>query len=207
MATVRGGITVKPHVQAFADACQEATGVSNFGTYNGHSPPEGPTQALDIFNPDSSAGYALQDRIVAFARANAKRFGVRYIIRREHIWNIERDGEGWRRQRHYADRTADHYDHVHITFYATAAAKPTPGPEPQPRPDIPQGDLAMLTFRYIFDGQDWVFDGPSKLFFQLNDPRQITEVLDKLGVKALGQVSDVTHNRYRELAGAAGFSG
>jgi hypothetical protein len=71
----------------------------------------------------------------------------------------------------------------------------------------PEGDLAMLTFRYIFDGQDWVFDGPSKLFFQCNDTRQITEVLDPLGVKALGQVSDVTHRRYSEVASAAHFSG
>lgn len=71
----------------------------------------------------------------------------------------------------------------------------------------PEGDLAMLTFRYIHGGQDWVFDGPSKLFFQLNDERQITEVLDPLGIKALGKVSDVTHDRYREIASAAGFSG
>lgn len=77
-----------------------------------------------------------------------------------------------------------------------------------PTPDpVPQGDLAMLTFRYIANSQDWVFDGPSKLFFQLNDTRQITEVLDPLGVKALGQVSDVTHKRYSEVAKAAGFSG
>ena len=65
----------------------------------------------------------------------------------------------------------------------------------------------MLTFRYIFDGLDWVFDGPSKLFFQLDDTRQITEVLDPLGVKALGQVSDVTHKRYSTIAANAGFSG
>lgn len=71
----------------------------------------------------------------------------------------------------------------------------------------PEGDLSMLTFRYIFNGLDWVFDGPSKLFFQLDDTRQITEVLDPLGVKALGQVSDVTHRRYSELAATAGFAG
>lgn len=84
----------------------------------------------------------------------------------------------------------------------------TPNPEPQ-------GDLAMLTFRYIAPKLDdpggalldWVFDGPSKLFFQLNDERQITEVLDPLGVKALGRVSDVTHRRYSEVAAAAHFSG
>jgi hypothetical protein len=76
------------------------------------------------------------------------------------------------------------------------------GDDPQP-----QGDLAMLTFRYIANGVDYVFDGPSKLFFNLDDVRQITEVLDPLGIKALGQVSDVTHRRYSDVAAAAGFSG
>ena len=201
VALVRGGIAVKPHVQAFANACQAATGADSYGTYNGHSPPEGPTQALDIFNPDNTAGYALQDRVVEFAQANQKRFGIRYIIRRRQIWNIERAGEGWRSQSATGNRTADHFDHVHITFYATADDV-----EPEPNP-APQGDLNMLTFRYIFDGLDWVFDGPSGLFFQLNDERQITEVLDPLGVKALGKVSEATHRRYSEVAATAGFKG
>jgi hypothetical protein len=97
--------------------------------------------------------------------------------------------------------TQNHFDHVHVSFEATAVSLPEPKPKPQ------EGVLAMLTFRYIFDGQDWVFDGPSKLFFQLNDTRQILEVLDPLGVKALGTVSDATHKRYSEIASAAGFSG
>lgn len=140
VALVRGGITVKPHVQAFADACQAATGATSYGTYHGHSPPEGPTQALDIFNPDNAAGYALQDRIVEFARANHQRFGVRYIIRRCQIWNIERAGEGWRNQAATGNRTADHYDHVHITFYATAAAVPDQPTKPIPKPQPPEED-------------------------------------------------------------------
>ena len=74
-------------------------------------------------------------------------------------------------------------------------------------PPTIKGDLRMLTFRYIFNGQDWVFDGPSKLFFQLNDERQITEVLDPLGVPKLGEVSDATHRRYSEVAQSAGFTG
>ncbi len=65
----------------------------------------------------------------------------------------------------------------------------------------------MLTFRYIYNDLDWVFDGPSALFFQLDDTAQITEVLDPLGVQALGKVSDVTHRRYSEIAAAAGFKG
>ena len=120
MAIIRGGFTVKPHVQALADALEDGLGVESFGTYAGHSPPEGPTQAVDIFTPDNDAGYALQDRICSYLQANVKRFGVRYIIRRHHIWNIERSTEGWRDQGITGDRTTDHYDHVHVTCYATA---------------------------------------------------------------------------------------
>jgi hypothetical protein len=142
MAKVRGGITVKPHVQRFADDLEKAIPeANNFGTYNGHSPPEGPTQALDIFNGDNAAGHAVQDRICDFARRNAKRYGVRYVIRRRQIWNIERDGEGWRNQSATGNRTADHFDHVHVTFYATA-----PGPfedDQIGRPD-PQEDFFMI---------------------------------------------------------------
>jgi hypothetical protein len=78
---------------------------------------------------------------------------------------------------------------------------------PQDTNPQPVGDPHMLTFRYIFDGLDWVFDGPSRLFFQCDDTRQITEVLDPLGVKALGQVSDSTHKRYSTIAETAGFTG
>lgn len=65
----------------------------------------------------------------------------------------------------------------------------------------------MLTFRYIYDNLDWVFDGPSNLFFQCDDPDQITQVLDKIGVPALGQVSNATHRRYKDLAKSAGYAG
>jgi hypothetical protein len=119
MAIVRGGYTVKPNVQAVANAIEARGWASSFGTYPGHSDPEGPTQAVDIFTPDNPHGWALQDSICEFLIANARRLGIRYIIRREHIWNIERAAEGWRRQRHYGNRRLDHYDHVHATCYAT----------------------------------------------------------------------------------------
>lgn len=118
MAIVRGGITVRPNVQAVANALERDSLASSFGTYPGHSDPEGPTQAVDIFTPDTPAGWAQQDSICGFLMQNQARFGVRYMIRREHIWNIERAAEGWRRQRHYGNRRLDHYDHVHLTCYS-----------------------------------------------------------------------------------------
>ena len=116
-------IFVKPHVQALANALEAEFGVTNFGTYLGHSPPEGPTQALDIFTPDNPSGWDLQDRILNWIRKNQKRFGTRYHIRRAQIWNIERDAEGLRNMNRTGNRTADHFDHGHNTQYAWA-----PGP-------------------------------------------------------------------------------
>src|SRR5689334_3715376 len=92
MVLVRGGITVKPHVQRCADAvvAEFGEGLSP-GTYEGHSPPEGPTQALDLFTPESPAGWALQARIADWLIKNQRRFGIRYVIRhnpngRDWIW-------------------------------------------------------------------------------------------------------------------------
>lgn len=117
MATVRGGFTVNANVQGAANALESDGLASSFGTYPGHSNPEGPLQAIDIFNPDSSEGWAQQDKICEFLIANQARFGVRYVIRREHIWNIERASEGWRKMRPHGNRRLDHYDHTHATFY------------------------------------------------------------------------------------------
>lgn len=76
------------------------------------------------------------------------------------------------------------------------------GTQPQP-----EGDPRMLSFRYVFDDVDWVFDGPSRLFFHTDDTDQITQVLDAIKFPALGRVSAATHRRYSELATKAGFTG
>ncbi len=189
------GQVIRPlaHVRAFADALLRETGASSFGTYIGHSPT--PDRALDVFTPVNSS--TLGDAMSAYALANWGRYGLRYMIYRQRIhWG---PGESWELMADRGDNTQNHYDHEHFAF-EVEAEEPTPDP-------LPQGDPHMLTFRYIFDGLDWVFDGPSHLFFQLNDELQITEVLDKLKVPALGKVSAVTHGRYSEIAEAAGFTG
>ncbi len=137
-------IVVKPHVQALANALESEFGVTNFGTYLGHSPPEGPTQALDIFTPDNVVGHGLQDKICTYIRNNVKRFGGRYHIRRHQIWNVERETEGYRDQVVTGNRTTDHMDHVHDTQYAFA-----PGPfgpdEPIPqKPTTAKGEDMLI---------------------------------------------------------------
>jgi hypothetical protein len=39
------------------------------------------------------------------------------VIWDQHIWNIERNGEGWRFMASRGNPTANHKDHVHVTVY------------------------------------------------------------------------------------------
>lgn len=198
MTLVRGGITVKPHVQRFADDISAALGVSNFGTYVGHSPPEGPTQAVDIFTPDNANGYILQDKICEWIIAHQKKYGIRYCIRRHHIWNIERADEGWRDQGVTGDRTADHYDHVHVTFYAKAEVEP----------DIPvnllEGELSSMKVRYVWGPDalhitDWVFDAPGRIFAQIGHAT-LLKACDLNKFPELGRVDDQVHEWFKGVA-------
>lgn len=151
-------IFVKPHVQALANVLEAEFGVTNFGTYLGHSPPEGPTQALDIFTPDNSNGYALQDRISSWLRENAKRFGCRYHIRRHQIWNIERADEGYREMTITGNRTADHMDHEHSTQYAWAPGPFGTSETPSPTTIFEGDDLLIVNVKplgiFLLRGND-----------------------------------------------------
>ncbi len=187
------GYEVRPHVQRFHDAVKKRLGVKNIGTYPTHSPAL--DRALDIHHAIGDDDLA--DAICDFSIDNLEEFGGRYIISRQQIWH--RLDPVWRWMEDRGSPTQNHLDHVHWAAEETA-------PDPKPEP-IPQGDPHMLTFRYIFDGVDWVFDGPSRLFFQCDNVVQITEVLDKLKIPALGTVSAATHRRYSALAHAAGYKG
>ncbi|MBO2456326.1 lytic transglycosylase domain-containing protein [Actinomadura violacea] len=56
--------------------------------------------------------------IANWAKANASRLGIDYIIYRQHIWNPTRAREGWRLMPDRGGLTANHYDHVHISVLA-----------------------------------------------------------------------------------------
>ncbi len=65
----------------------------------------------------SAAEVNLGYSIANWATANAAETGIRYVIYRQHIWNIERNKEGWRQMENRGGLTANHYDHVHISVY------------------------------------------------------------------------------------------
>jgi len=109
-ANVRGG-TVKPHVQAFADATV-ALGATSWGTYEGHQPTR--DRALDLFVQNNPVGKATGDRITSFALDNWRKFGLEYVIFRRFI--NSNDGRGWRQMPDRGSPTANHMDHVHASF-------------------------------------------------------------------------------------------
>jgi hypothetical protein len=75
--------------------------------------------ALDLMIPSygSAAGRALGSRVAAWARAHARELGIQYVIWNQHIWNIQRSGEGWRYMADRGGDSANHKNHVHITVY------------------------------------------------------------------------------------------
>lgn len=179
MAKVRGGIAVRSHVQAFADACQAATGADNFGTYNGHSPSA--DRALDIFVPVNSD--TLGNAIAQFAIDNLEGYGVDYIIYRQRIYNPE-IAPYWRGMADRGDLTQNHYDHVHVSFEGTAP-KPGPIPAPIPTPDpepIQEDDgmkfIAVAEERGIFLTSEKIEEDGKINARYVGDPREITSLVE-----------------------------
>ena len=125
-ALIRGG-TVRPHVQSCADAIAAATGAESFGTYPGHDPSL--DLATDIFVPVSSTD--LGDAITEYLAAHWERHGVDYWIYRQRIRNPP-DRDFWRAMEDRGSNTANHVDHVHVSFLESAPpAKPKPAPKPK----------------------------------------------------------------------------
>lgn len=60
----------------------------------------------------SPAQSALGDRLAAWAIANARRLGVKYVIYKQRIWQ----GGGWRTMSDRGSITENHQDHVHVSM-------------------------------------------------------------------------------------------
>jgi hypothetical protein len=76
-------------------------------------------RAVDIMvYADSALGY----KIAAFAQKNARALGISQVIWHQHIWTVQRAGDGWRSMPNRGSATANHMNHVHVTTYGDAAA-------------------------------------------------------------------------------------
>lgn len=181
-ALVRGG-TVRPHVQAFADAVKEATGANSFGTYPGHDPSI--DLALDIFVAVNSV--VLGNKITTFAIENIKRFGIDYIIYRQHIYNPE-IAKYWRQMEDRGNPTQNHYDHVHISFEPTTIL-----PLPATTPSTGKGMNVLYVYDFPEETGTWITDGIVRR--PTNDP---TPYLDH-GAVHLGKLTSGQHYELSDL--------
>lgn len=102
---------VKPHVRA---AALEVGNKFDVATIHGIGARSGVSEhplglALDYMtNADKAKG----DQIVAYLKANWKRFGVKYIIWQQAI----DEGGGFKPMEDRGSATANHRDHVHVSF-------------------------------------------------------------------------------------------
>lgn len=104
---------VKPHVQAAAREIGSRFGAMNIGGYRSgpDAQDHGKGLAIDVM---TSSGQAIAE----FVQQNAARLGVTYVIWNRAIWD-SRNNRGWEEMEDRGNPTANHMDHVHISFKAT----------------------------------------------------------------------------------------
>jgi hypothetical protein len=113
---------VKPHVRAAANAIGEGYGVTTiYGV------------AARSYASDHPLGLALDfmvgsekikgDNIAAYCAKNAQALKVTYVIWYQKIFSVERASEGWRDMEDRGSTTANHMDHVHVSFASISGAQ------------------------------------------------------------------------------------
>jgi uncharacterized protein YraI len=91
--------------------CANFPQITTYGTFRGDGE-HAQGRAVDVMITGET-GWQVAD----FLRANYAALNIEYIIFSQHIWSVERGGEGWRSMSDRGSVTANHYDHVHVTVY------------------------------------------------------------------------------------------
>ncbi|WP_426245377.1 hypothetical protein [Nocardioides sp. LHG3406-4] len=103
---------VSPNIVKVHEAvCAVFPQITTYGTFRGDGE-HSQGLAVDIMI-SGSTGWDVAN----FVRAHYSELGVEYVIYSQHIWSVERSGEGWRGMSDRGSTTANHYDHVHVTTY------------------------------------------------------------------------------------------
>jgi hypothetical protein len=92
--------------------CAAFPSITSYGTLRGGGGDHGVGRAVDIM-----VSGPLGWDVANFVRTHYAELGVSYVIYSQHIWSVERGGEGWRWMEDRGSTTANHYDHVHVTTY------------------------------------------------------------------------------------------
>lgn len=96
-------------VRTYRAVCAAFPELSAYGGQDGHGEHVN-GQAIDFMVPSSSVG----QRVADYLYAHHSEFDLFDIIWSQHIWTIQRAGEGFRSMSDRGSSTANHYDHVHI---------------------------------------------------------------------------------------------
>ena len=99
---------VRSHVAAAAREIGPRFGIRRVLGHRGGGGGDHPRGlALDFMTTGATG-----DRLAAYARGNASRYRIDYVIWDRRIWSVGRAGEGWRAYRGWSPHT----DHVHVSF-------------------------------------------------------------------------------------------
>ena len=115
-------IPTDPHLQPQAEAFRQEIaakfGITNIGGYREGDPEDhGKGLAVDVMVPTNSE---LGDQVAQYAIDNMDRAGISYIIWKQQFYmpvnNIYGPANTWNQMPDRGGDTANHYDHVHISF-------------------------------------------------------------------------------------------
>lgn len=144
---------VKPWVQAAADDVGTRFGIGTIGGVgaraNESDHPAG--LALDFMVTGSKGS-----QLAAYVQANAARLGVTYIIWQQRIWNVSRAAEGWRPMEDRGGATANHFDHVHVSFSSSGGG--STGQPSIPVQNVNQSGADAAAVRSLLDPLPWFTD-------------------------------------------------
>ena len=109
---------LKPQAEAFRQEIAAKFGITNIGGYREGDPDDhGKGLAVDVMVPTSSE---LGDQVAQYAIDNMDRAGISYIIWKQQFYmpvdNIYGPANTWNQMPDRGGDTANHYDHVHISF-------------------------------------------------------------------------------------------
>ena len=109
---------LKPQAEAFRQEIAAKFGITNIGGYREGDPEDhGQGLAVDVMVPTSSE---LGDQVAQYAIDNMDRAGISYIIWKQQFYmpvnNIYGPANTWNQMPDRGGDTANHYDHVHISF-------------------------------------------------------------------------------------------
>lgn len=154
---------VKPNVRQAANDAGNMFGIATIlgvGARDGVSDhPKG--LALDFMVPGN---LDKGNQVAQYFETNAAKYGVHYIIWKQHIINItERPNEGWRAMGDRGSITANHFDHVHVSFnnvaVGTQNAIKIPGIPGIPNPlggAVNGAESLVKFFNFIGDPHNWL---------------------------------------------------